>query len=319
MPLKANPGLPSGLWAAATMDTMRPATSSRDTTWTWLRPLLLAAGAGFSIVGLWLFFVRTTHGQLLDTLAYQGAKIGSHYVVDPLNWMLLKVSVPAIALAMVVVAVTALLRRRWLLAFEAATVVAGANVSTRVLKYHVFYRPDLLPEARHLGMLNSLPSGHTTAAASAVVAAVLVAPPRLRVLVAYLGTIAMVLFGWGTVTTQWHRPSDAIAAILVCFCWAFAALAVQAFRFQHLGRSEAERPRSRPSRLWPALLLVAGLAALAIAGYGLLQAWDVTDPAATRSVLFAAYASSACGIVGTAACCMAALLRLTQLLDARKG
>ncbi len=292
--------------------------TTHDSTWAWLRPFLLSAAAGFGIVALWWFFVGTRSGQVMDAAALEGGRIGSRYVNRLNYWLLNKVSVPAIALAMVVVAATALLRRRWLLALEAAVVIAGANFSTQVLKYSIFTRSDLMGSTTSMANVNSLPSGHTTAAASACVAAVLVAPPALRVLAACLGALGMVAFGWSTVASSWHRPSDVVAALLVCFCWALMALAIEALRFRLLGRTSAERTVSAtPSRFWPGLMLTGGLVALALAFWGIWWARDLGE--FTRDTTFTAYAASSLGIVGVASAGMAVLLRLVQRLDARRG
>ncbi|MEL4356619.1 MULTISPECIES: phosphatase PAP2 family protein [unclassified Luteococcus] len=286
--------------------------------WRWLRPLLLAAACGFSMLACWRFFVATGRGQMLDTASYLGASIGHTHVADRLQGVLEVVSVGVIALAMLVVAMVAVLRGRWMLALEAATVVACANLSTRVLKYHLLYRPFLLD---YKGIAhNSFPSGHTTAAGSAMVAALLVAPRRLRPLVAVLGSGVMMLFGYGTLAAHWHRPSDVVGAYLVCFCWAFGALSLGALRQRMLGRrlfGEDQPALQRPSRLMPVLLLMAGGFALGIAAICAWFTWQVNNiHSEVFTEQFIAYLGGAAGICGVAAAGMAVLLRLVQLQDA---
>ena len=77
--------------------------------------------------------------------------------------MLDVVSVSAIAAVLLGAMLIAALRRRWSLAVQVAVLMIGANLTTRVLKNAVLYRPDLGVEASYG---NTLPSGHTTAAAS---------------------------------------------------------------------------------------------------------------------------------------------------------
>lgn len=108
----------------------------------------------------------------------------------------------------------AVLRGRLALAAGAVAVVAGANVTTQVLKHTVLQRPDL-----GLGTLNSLPSGHTTVVASAVGAALLVAPRAWRPLIALAGGLATTLTGASTIVAGWHRPSDVVAALAVSLVW----------------------------------------------------------------------------------------------------
>lgn len=281
----------------------------------WLRPLMLSAASGFAVIGVWWAFICTREGQALDTLGFSGAHIGSWLVSDRANTMLSKVSVGGVVVIMAVVALTAMLRRRWLLALESVVVVGGANLSTQVLKYHLLHRPALLDWGSLTN--NSYPSGHTTVAASGVVAAVLVAPKRLRSAVAVVGTLLMLAFGWGTLAAHWHRPSDVIGGYLVCLCWAFMALCVGAARQRLLGRGRGELPDRRPvSRVVPSLLVVAGLAALALAGWCAWQSLhvDVFDP--TRRELFIAYLGSSAGIGGVAAAGLGVLVRLVDLHDA---
>lgn len=281
----------------------------------WLRPFLLSAASGVAIVALWWAFIRTRRGQSVDTVAYNGAEIGGWLVSETANNVLSRVTVGRVAIVIGIVVVTALLRRRWLLALEAALVVAGANLSTQVLKYHVLTRPNLLHWSYFEN--NSYPSGHTTVAASGVMAFILVSPKRLRPWAAVLGTLAMVAFGWGTLAARWHRPSDVVGGYLVCLCWAFMALGVGAVRQRLLGRTRAEMPDVRPvSRAVPLVLFVGGLAAIAL-GLGCLWATrDVNVYQPSRHELFVAYLGSASGLSGVAAAGMGVLLRLVDLHDA---
>lgn len=288
--------------------------------WRWLRPLLLALASGVATLGVWRFFVATRRGQLLDSIAYLSATIGQTHVAGRLERVLETVSVGAIALVMLGVALVAVLRRRWMLALEAAAVVACANLCTRALKYHILYRPLLVEwEGLHH---NSYPSGHTTAAGSAMVAAVLVAPRSLRAPVAFAGAVVMMLFGYGTIAAQWHRPSDVVGAYLVCFAWAFGALALGALRQRVLaGRRWGDAPRAeadRPSRLVPGLMVLLGGFALVIAGICGWATWQVDDVYTTvfaeRLLAYLGGSAGACGVAMTG---MGVLLRLVQLHDAR--
>jgi membrane-associated phospholipid phosphatase len=110
--------------------------------------------------------------------------------------------------------VVSVLRGRVALAAGAIAVIAGANVTTQVLKHTVLDRPDL-----GLGTLNSLPSGHTTVVASSVGAALLVAPRAWRPLVALVGGLATTMTGASTVVAGWHRPADVTAALAVSLIW----------------------------------------------------------------------------------------------------
>jgi membrane-associated phospholipid phosphatase len=111
-------------------------------------------------------------------------------------------------------------------AVAAAAIVFGAGVTTQVLK-------QVLAHARHatemrgyeLPWPDSFPSGHTTAAASLAVAALLVVPPRLRPMAAVIGGAFTAAMAFSVVLMQWHYPSDTIGACLVVAAWTCAALA----------------------------------------------------------------------------------------------
>jgi membrane-associated phospholipid phosphatase len=103
--------------------------------------------------------------------------------------------------------------------------VAGANATTQILKRVVIERPDYVPYGS-----NSLPSGHVTLVASVVLAAVIVVPVVLRPIVALAGGAWVVAVAASTVVSGWHRPSDTVAAVLVCVGWAAAVAAVRTHR-----------------------------------------------------------------------------------------
>jgi membrane-associated phospholipid phosphatase len=81
--------------------------------------------------------------------------------------------------------------------------------------------------AIHLGPA-SFPSGHSAAALALALCAVLVAPARLRPLVAVLGGAFAVAVGCALLILAWHMPSDVIGGYLVAALW--MALAVAGLR-----------------------------------------------------------------------------------------
>jgi membrane-associated phospholipid phosphatase len=74
----------------------------------------------------------------------------------------------------------------------------------------------------------SWPSGHSTAALALVFSAILVAPRRLRPLVAGVGAAFGLLVGCALLILAWHMPSDVVGGYLVATLW--AALIVAALR-----------------------------------------------------------------------------------------
>lgn len=193
----------------------------------WLRPPLVALAAYLLVLfGLGWFFLHRETGQLVDQFALMGAKLyviadGGlivritavlGHIVDPA----VKVigGVFAIVLVLVTAAVT-LWRRTWWLGGGALVLFAGANLTTQGIKAFLA-RPDLgLYEAYG----NSWPSGHTTFAAAAGFAVLLITPGRWRPLVAVLGWSFTTAVAWATLLNGWHRPSDTVAAICVAAIW----------------------------------------------------------------------------------------------------
>lgn len=278
---------------------------------------LLALASLAAVVALWRVFVRTVWGQLRDDMAYTGARIGAWRVADHALRLLGVISVGAVAAAMAIVVLIAVIRRQWLRALLAALVVAGANVTTQVLKYHVFSRTHLLPYSNWPDV-NSLPSGHTTASASAAVALVLVAAPSWRSITALLGSVVMVVFGYATLVGQWHRPSDVLAGYLVCLAWGFAAVSATALKRAWLGSSRHELDARRPHLRWlPQAMALLGSVLLVPALVALLHHYaNIYPPAQSRHLQLLAYGGASVAFVAVALLGMAALALSVNRLDA---
>jgi membrane-associated phospholipid phosphatase len=144
---------------------------------------------------------------------------------------------PLPMLAMLAVAsAIALLRGRPSGALAAVLVVAGANVTTQLLKVLLAHPRVKLAIGGDPFEPNTFPSGHTTAAASIAVAYLFVVPAALRKPTLIVGAIFTLAVGCSVVAIGWHYPSDVLGGILVAAGWGFAVLA--------LGRAV----RSRSSR-----------------------------------------------------------------------
>jgi membrane-associated phospholipid phosphatase len=73
----------------------------------------------------------------------------------------------------------------------------------------------------------SWPSGHATAAMTLVLCALLVAPYRLRPIVAALGGVFAVAVGCSLLILAWHMPSDVLGGyLLAALCVSLAVLAL---------------------------------------------------------------------------------------------
>ncbi len=275
--------------------------------------LALAQTALFLI--LWRVAVHTEIGQWVDTVALTGNRIGQARIDGPVDRILNAMSVVSLLAATATIGFIALIRGRIALAITATLLIAGANVTTQLLK-HGLSRPDygLDPERVFVG--NSLPSGHTTVAASVAVALMLVLPPKVRAVGVFLATAYAAAAGVATLSAGWHRPSDAVAAYLVVGVWAALAGIVLLIT----QREQAEVAPGDAHRLAALLLGVAGVLALIVCGLAL--SWLVelrgTGPGElSRRPLFVGYAGSAAGIAGTMAVVMALILTVVHRLVPR--
>lgn len=221
----------------------------------------LASAAG--VAGTYWFFVRTTTGQYIDESALDEAVAlyGGRAAKAALGFL---DALPTIA---VIVGIGGLLyaaiaKGRWSAALIAFSGAALANIATQVLKADVFTRPFRGVETL---MDNSLPSGHTTLAASAAAAVFLVTSPSWRPFVAWAGGTFAILSGGATLVNQWHRPSDVIAAFLVVGATMTPAGWIIMRTGWRWNSWEGFGCRWTASRVWLALPVLAGVCAMALA------------------------------------------------------
>lgn len=192
-----------------------------------LRPQLVLGGLGaaylVTLAAVYVLTVRTVPGRRVSDDALRGALSTRSAVSDSVQAVLDVVSVGSLAVATVVVVVIALLRLAGRAAVVSIGLLAAANVSTWLLKNHLFARPDLGLREAAPETLNSLPSGHATAAFSAAAALVLVAPVALRPVAAVIGAAVGALVAVATMSAGWHRAGDALAAFCVVGFWSVVA------------------------------------------------------------------------------------------------
>lgn len=278
--------------------------------------VLLAAVSAVATIAVWRYFVGSTTGQALDQTAFDGATYGRGKLWVVAEPVLDVVSISFVVIGLVVAVGIALVRRRWNLAGQVVALVAGANLTTQLLKKVVLERPDLGYDAWG----NSLPSGHTTVAASVSVAVVLAVPRRMRPLVALCGAAYTVATGISTLVGQWHRPSDVIAAMLVVLAWGALVCAFSSeSSLDPLPDRSTVDGRGRPGHssstaLTVALLAVLGVAAGAIAGWAFVETAAVVsgEAASNDRTGFIAYVGGAGGVVAVTALVFALLLGLRQ-------
>jgi len=287
----------------------------------WLRRATALALAVLSSVGVWVLwktFVDSGRGQRVDELARRGATYGQGHLWRLAEPVLDVVSVSFVALGIVVAIGVALLRRRWWLALQVAVLVGGANLTTQVLKADVFTRPHL---AEGWTGANTLPSGHTTVAASVSVALLLVVPRGARPVVALLGAAYTGATGVSTLVGQWHRPSDVVAGLLVVSAWTGVVCAFTSRSSLDVPRLDREgRPRRSPGSYVAAIVLVG---AAGLTGAVALSALHDVDAAVRamagalwsvrRSTEVTAYIGGAFGVLAATSLVFALMLAVRQL------
>jgi hypothetical protein len=183
----------------------------------------VSALAPFGLLGLAataFVALRTSAGLRLDETVLDAVSSTalSEYLAHVQMRSLSHWLIALLLLALALLALLALVRLRFDLLLGAVIVVAGANPTTHFLQHDLFTRPDLSSG------VNGLPSQHMTVALSVALAAVIVAPPAWRSLVAIGVSAAATLVGVALVLGRWHRPSDVLAAVFVCLVWAAVGL-----------------------------------------------------------------------------------------------
>src|SRR3954471_1092789 len=155
----------------------------------------------------------------------------------------------------------ALVRRRYRLAAALPVVLLVAPLTSELLKPLV--ATDRTPSWLHSQIASAAwPSGHSTAALTLALLAVLVAPRRLRPGVAVVGALFASSVAYAVLIQAWHFPSDVVGGFLVATIWTL--LAVAALVAVEPARPPAPADDDRPL-MWPAELLLGGTLVIAFA------------------------------------------------------
>ncbi|WP_107772732.1 phosphatase PAP2 family protein [Nocardioides sediminis] len=189
-------------------------------------PAATATAYAVAFVLVYYVSVRTVRGRSVSDAALRGAISSGASIQDTVEAILDIVSVGSLLGAVAMVAVIALVRLDRVRGLASIGVLVTANASTWLLKEHLLTRPDLGLDEIAPATLNSLPSGHTTAAFSAVAALMIVLPAAGRVPAALLGGAFVTVVALATMFAGWHRTADAMAAFLVVGMCTMAAISV---------------------------------------------------------------------------------------------
>ncbi len=198
----------------------------------------------------------------------------------------------------------AIAQRRPLRALAAVALVGGAGAVTLLFKAaaaHPRYHPVL---GFHQLDDSAFPSGHSTAAMSLALAAVMVAGRRWRVPASIAAGVYTLGVSVSLIILRWHFPSDVLGGMLVATMVSLLVLAgLRRLERRPLDRTVVPRfsPRSggiRAGEAMVALLAAAGLGAAVMRPHE-VAGFAVAHTAATLAV--AAIAATAVGLVSALA------------------
>lgn len=270
----------------------------------------VAAFACFLLV--YALAVLTEPGQRVDEAALAGGRAVPAAAQDAADRLLRAISITSLLAATAALSALAWLRRRPELLLLPVLVVGASLALTELFKLVLLPRPALTADSILAG--NTYPSGHTTVAASIGLAAVLIAPARIRLTVAFSAATVAAAAGVFVVTADWHRPSDPIGSYLITLAVAAACAAYALDHRRSPSVQAAEGPpgggahRVEIAAIAAAAGLLAGSILLASLRYGAEVDWNR---------LHAAYLLAAAAIVVFAGASVSALVR--ALSGARVG
>jgi membrane-associated phospholipid phosphatase len=235
------------------------ATRDRITATSALRAAALCA-IGLALTWILAELLPVTHVK--DAVALHDFTELSAPRLDLLaNWLLSLLDLTRYILWGVALLSVALARGRPRVALAVVAIMALAPLTSELLK------PLLAHSHVQIGWSTivdaSWPSGHSTAAMSLALSAVLVSPRDLRPAVAAIGTIFAVAVGFSLLVLAWHMPSDVFGGYLVAGLWSALALAALCFSEQRRP-SQSQRKSGRAARARKPSLSIEGSLALVL-------------------------------------------------------
>ncbi len=194
-------------------------------------PLMLAAGCAAALALVWCLAELVPAVHLRDAtllghfMQLSGPRVNPAlrtllHLLDPTLYVLWGIALVALALA----------RSRPRTALAVAVVLALSPLSAEVLK-PLLSHGNAGYRGTQLGV-SSWPSGHSTAALTLALCAVLAVPPRWRAVTAVIGILFAAVAGAGLLILAKHMPSDVVGGYLTATMW--VALAVAALRAAEL-------------------------------------------------------------------------------------
>jgi membrane-associated phospholipid phosphatase len=274
-----------------------------------IKPLAIAAVALVAFFAIYGVAVQTRVGQRADEAALVGGRSAPQRAQSGASRLLRFISVGSLGAAVIALGALAWLwRRPWLIVLPAA-IVGLSVLATELFKLVILERPDLWPSTLEG---NSYPSGHTTIATSLGLSAVLIAPTRLRGIVALLAVLFVGGVGILVVTADWHRPSDSLGSYALTLAIVAAIVAaLQRWGPEEAGLARVEGPappsatvlarRLEAAAIVAGAVLFIGAVFLAALRYGPEVAWNRPH---------AAFLGSTVALLVAAGLTVAAVLRI---------
>jgi membrane-associated phospholipid phosphatase len=189
--------------------------------------MVVAVACVLALALVWVVAELVPAVHLKDAVALRDFTLLSRPRVDTVaSFLIHLLEPPTFIIWGVALVAVALARGRSRIALAVVAVMGLAPLTAEILK-PLLAHPHVRIGALQVGSA-SWPSGHSTAALALVLSAVLVAPARLRLLVATVGGVFAVAVGISLLILAWHMPSDVLGGYLVATLW--MALAVAALR-----------------------------------------------------------------------------------------
>jgi hypothetical protein len=186
-------------------------------SWTIERRLWLGAlVCAVLLIGGYFVLVGTAWGHQIDDDAFLARRAVSPKIIRLDYEILDRVNKAALLVAAIVLLVIATARRCSFVGVIAVAgfgcSVVGAEILKNVLPWRALVPKDFLLERGF--QINTYPSGHATIGTSLVLSLLLVSSSRWRPWSAVAGGAVSSAFATGVLFAGWHRPSDAIGALV---------------------------------------------------------------------------------------------------------
>jgi membrane-associated phospholipid phosphatase len=192
-----------------------------------LSALAVAGLLTVALAAVWALAELVPAIHLKDAVGlYEFTTLDSPRVHPSLHFLLHLLDAPLFILWAIALVAVALAGERPRVAIAVAAVLALAPLTAEQLKPLLAHHHDTVNYVTVNAA--SWPSGHATAATALALCAVLVAPRRLRPLVAVLASAFVLAVSVALLVLAWHMPSDVVGGILLASLW--MALAVAGLR-----------------------------------------------------------------------------------------